>query len=491
VEQQSAAFSFSKVERDQTLFTVSASHATEFKNSDRSRLDDVSITVFGRQGTRNDRIRAKSCDYQSKSGEMICGGQTQIDLESAGDARKNPGQRVMHVETSDVAFDRENGMAVTKSPATFRFPNGTGAAQGVEYDSREGVVVLDHDVGFQLGPQGNSVAAVTRIEGSRLDFNRGDAEMLLAGPVRVMRGPELLTAGEMRLHLDQDLRVKRAVARGSPELRFTQATGVSLLDADEMSADMTPAGDVLRLAAEGRAHGQRRTSGRTSPGQDAFSADRVELTMDSAKPRDNAPRELTASGNVAVKSQQATISRALRTAALQLEFAPAKRGRAISLESGETLAPGVMELLTETEKMTMSAGRLLAAFDAHGQMKLLQGKNGVIVDRAGLDHAGKDHKTVNRVASNQSHEILGGKAHRRRNILRRKIWTCIMRAETGRNWRPKRTCATARLIIQRKLASPTLPGRRTRFDWRALPKWLMPIHGRGPLTLSWIRPQAR
>jgi lipopolysaccharide export system protein LptA len=385
VEQQSAAFSFSKVEQDQTLFTVSASHATEFKNSDRSRLDDVSITVFGRRGTRNDRIHAKACDYQSKSGRMICEGQTEIDLESAEDARKNPGQRAMHVETSDVTFERETGIAVTESPATFGFPDGTGAAQGVEYDSREGIVVLEHDVGFQLQAQQDSSAAMTKIEGSRLDFDRGDSVMRLAGPVRVMRGPELLTAGEMRLLLDQDLRVKRAEARGSPELRFTQPTGISVLDANEMSADLTRAGDVSRLQAKGRVRGQRRTSGPNRQGQDMFSADRVEVTMDSANPRGNEPRELTASGNVAVKSQQAAVSRTLRTAGLQLEFSPATRDGPESLKSGQTLAPGIVGLVSGAENTTLNAGRFLATFDGRGQMRLLRGRDGVTLDRASMD----------------------------------------------------------------------------------------------------------
>jgi lipopolysaccharide export system protein LptA len=412
VEQQSAAFSFSKVEQEQTLFTVSASHAVEFKDSDRSRLDDVSITVFGKQGTRNDRIRAKSCDYQSSSGRMICKGQTQIDLESAEDARKSRGQRAMHVETSDVTFERETGKAVTDAPATFRFPNGTGTARGVEYDSQEGIVVLDHDVGLQLKAAQHPADPVTQIQGTRLEFSRADSVMHLAGPVRVVRGPQLLTAGEMRLQLDQDLRVKRAEAHGSPELRFTQTSGISVLDADEMSAELTPAGDVSRLAAEGRAHGQRRTLGGNAQEQDTFSADRVEVLMNWANPRANEARQLTASGNVAVKSQQAETSRTLRTASLQLAFAPVKRGGAVRLEGGETLAPGVVQLLSLAEKTTLSAGRLLVTFDDRGQIQMLQGKNGVIMDRVSLDQADQDHKTADHEAPNlaaSNHVIPRGK----------------------------------------------------------------------------------
>jgi hypothetical protein len=45
VQQRSAVFSFSKVEQERTLFTVRASQATEFKEGNRSLLEDVWITI--------------------------------------------------------------------------------------------------------------------------------------------------------------------------------------------------------------------------------------------------------------------------------------------------------------------------------------------------------------------------------------------------------------------------------------------------------------
>ena len=57
VQQQSAQFSFSKVEQDRTIFTVRASHATKYKDQNRAVLEDVWITVYGRDGGRNDKQR--------------------------------------------------------------------------------------------------------------------------------------------------------------------------------------------------------------------------------------------------------------------------------------------------------------------------------------------------------------------------------------------------------------------------------------------------
>src|SRR5580692_9294220 len=56
VEQQSAGFSFSKVNGDRTEFTLRAAHATQFAGGDRSLLDDVWVTMYGRDGLRADNL---------------------------------------------------------------------------------------------------------------------------------------------------------------------------------------------------------------------------------------------------------------------------------------------------------------------------------------------------------------------------------------------------------------------------------------------------
>src|SRR5258708_5325763 len=116
VEKQSSVFSFSKVEQNQTLFTVRASRATEFKQNEASLLEDVQITIFGRKGDRDDAIHTKSCEYRKGNGEIRCSGEVQLDLQSAEDARRaasGAGEpRVVHVETRNVSFNRESGKVV-------------------------------------------------------------------------------------------------------------------------------------------------------------------------------------------------------------------------------------------------------------------------------------------------------------------------------------------------------------------------------------------
>lgn len=76
VEKTSQTFSYSKTTRTGTLFTIRASHATEFKAKNRTALEDVWISVYGAAGTRADNIHTHACDYQPDSGQIVCAGKS-------------------------------------------------------------------------------------------------------------------------------------------------------------------------------------------------------------------------------------------------------------------------------------------------------------------------------------------------------------------------------------------------------------------------------
>src|SRR5580704_10337048 len=87
VQQQSAEFKFTKMEQDRAIFTIRASQATRYKDQDRSLLEDVWITIYGRAGDRNDNIHTRECSYVQKTGEVRCEGEVQIEIQGA----KTPG----------------------------------------------------------------------------------------------------------------------------------------------------------------------------------------------------------------------------------------------------------------------------------------------------------------------------------------------------------------------------------------------------------------
>ena len=79
VQQQSANFSLSNSDvQGRTIFTIRASHATQFKDENRALLEDVWITIYGRDGSRNDNIHTRECSYEPLRGNVRCEGKCRL-----------------------------------------------------------------------------------------------------------------------------------------------------------------------------------------------------------------------------------------------------------------------------------------------------------------------------------------------------------------------------------------------------------------------------
>src|SRR4029077_15171847 len=74
VDRHLSGISFSKVEGTQTIYTVEASHSTNFKGDAASLLEDVKITVFGREQNRIDILHTQPCRYTKNPENIDCSG---------------------------------------------------------------------------------------------------------------------------------------------------------------------------------------------------------------------------------------------------------------------------------------------------------------------------------------------------------------------------------------------------------------------------------
>src|SRR5262249_29955126 len=248
VDRQSSGISFSKVEGTQTIYTVEASHSTNFKGEAATLLEDVKITVFGKDQNRNDILHTQTCRYTKNPENIDCSGLVQMDLMSAADAeavKKWPelaSKRVVHVETRGLTFERSTGIAKTSEPISIRLPNGTGEANGVEYHSNEGMLRLQRDVLFELTPSAPKSGKKrpqpdpVHIRGASLEFDRDSHRMHLAGPAEVLTTTSQLKAGSVTLEMDQSFRARKVIASAGnsslrPELHSQDAKGARILNA--------------------------------------------------------------------------------------------------------------------------------------------------------------------------------------------------------------------------------------------------------------------
>lgn len=381
VQQRSAVFSHSKVELNKTIYTIRASQATEFK--EHSLLQDVWITIYGKEGARNDNIHTRECSYEPGTGYIRCQGSVQIDLESADQAKEPGHAHVMHVKTQDFSFDEKTGDARSDQPVEIQFPGGNGHGRGLTYRASRTDLRLEHDVEFQMGSPNDPSAPVTTFDGSALDFQRNISTAQLFGPVRVTQSGRVLTAGLLTLLLDAEMHARHVRASDHPQLRSDDsqgtATGSIEVSSDEMDADLDAAGWVRQAEFSGnvRAH---RHSGKDNAN---FTAPEAMLAME---PRDNLLRSVTASGGVHVDMRSDTPtgpqSRTLDTAALRLDFhsTPDPEPRS-QIAAAETLASGAIGLNSPGENTQVHAAKFNAHFDAAGRFDWLEGHSGTEINR--------------------------------------------------------------------------------------------------------------
>ena len=406
VEQQSAQFSFSKVEQSRTIFTVRASQATQFKDENRAVLKDVWITVYGRDGSRNDNIHTSECSYDG-SGEVRCQGDVTIDMANAHPA---PGHSAdtLQIKTSNLSFNRSSGEASTPAPVEFHFPTGQGRGVGVSYSSNDSIVRLEKDVQFELAASAQTGGMPVSASGSSLEIRRASRTVVLNGPAKVQEGARELTADSFSIELDEDNHARRAVAEGHPQIAAAEGGGKFSVAATRFEAVLNPAGWVDHVVADGNILGTRQAAS----GADRFTASHVEFVM---VPQKNLVEDMTATGSVVAESHEGTASRVLKTEALRVKFsAPSSQAAARPgqlpgkadqqrIESAETLAPSTIESRGPCDVTTMQANQFVAQIGDAGRLDKLLGHSGVEVRRQTGNAAPQTLSAEELVATFDSH----------------------------------------------------------------------------------------
>jgi lipopolysaccharide export system protein LptA len=392
VQQQSANFSYSDVEQGRTIFTLRASHATQFKEQNRALLENVWITIYGRDGNRNDNIHTRRCNYEPNSGGIRCEGEVELDIQDAnaasGKSPASPLSQRLKVKTNDLIFNRQTGQASTSAPVEFSFAQGQGRGVGISYSTHDSIVHIDRNVQFDLKPSDSSAGLPVTATGSSLEIRRDDRLVVLAGPATVRQGDRDLSAGKISIILDKEYRAQEIVAEDHPSIQGHGGSSRSSVSAGKFEALLNPQGGVASLVADGNVAGMRHSAA----GTDRFIADHVGFAM---APGQNLIGQMTAMGGVAAQSQQGGDSRMLKTEALKVNFSPSEHpqqrrsaaqrshrsAEQQKIESAETLAPATIESTAGNETTHLSAKKFFAQFSANGRLDKLLGHEGVEVRR--------------------------------------------------------------------------------------------------------------
>src|SRR5580693_4511947 len=374
VQQESAEFSYVGSDQGRQLFTIRASHATQYKDQNRALLQDVWITIYGHDGSRNDNIHTRECNYEPSSGNVVCEGDVQIDLASATPASGKPADKDLQVTTRNLSFNRESGDATTTAPVQFRFPQGSGHSDGMTYSSQKEIVRLAHNVQLDLAASEKSGGLPVTATGGSMEISRNDRLVVLDAPANVRQGGREISADKISIELDAEFRARHAIAQGHPQVASTDPRGKSTATATQFDLFVNSDGWIERIIADGGVEGSREAAGSA----DHFTAANVVLNM---TPQHNLLREMTATGNVKATSRMGTESRAIETESLLATFGPGQHDGQQAIQSVSTLAPGTIETKSADETTTLHAKRFVAQFASTGRLDSLQGHGGATVTR--------------------------------------------------------------------------------------------------------------
>jgi lipopolysaccharide export system protein LptA len=167
IESSANGFTYSQSDkRGRTLFLLHASNVVRYKEGSRATLRDVSITLYGADGDRNDRIYGDKFEYDPPSGILKAQGEVQIDLGPAepenstrapsriqGEAQEE--KTTVHVKTSELVFNTKTSAATTDQNVEFHFPKAAGTAIGASYDSQKGILILQRAVELSSSVNGD------------------------------------------------------------------------------------------------------------------------------------------------------------------------------------------------------------------------------------------------------------------------------------------------------------------------------------------------
>jgi len=370
IQQSATGFTISKSDQGRTWFKIEASKAVQFKQGGRAQLHDVTVTIYGRDSSRYDRISGADFDYDPQAGNVTAKGDVQIDLEANPGGNANPDQSApgdlrnpIHLKTSGLVFNQKTGDAFTKERVEFSLPQARGSAVGIRYLAATGELTLESQVDILTGSTGVTLTA-TRAMIAKTKHQIWLDHPLLATAARRCQ------SDQATLLLRADNRVGRILATGNILIQ-TDANPAANARGDQLDLLMGEKREGLRTAILSgnvtadvagaqpmQAHAGRVVLDFSSGNQvtKVHTEENVRLVQHQTSSDASHPSqdlELTASAVDFLLTSKSRLDRAETFGAAQIAIHPAEAG--------------------DGHRTLVTAGRFEAHFDDSGQFSTLHG----------------------------------------------------------------------------------------------------------------------
>ena len=185
IQQSTNGFTVSRSHAGHTQFVLHAAKAVQYKNGGHLVLHDVSIMMYGKDGSRADHIAGSQFEYDQSTGIARADGAVDIELASpvaganqAGSAKGSSVSKAdnpVRVKTSGLVFNQKTQVATTDQALEFQDGAASGSARGATYDSANGTLDLASDVVLKTTMNDGEV----NVKAQAANFNRGLKQLIL------------------------------------------------------------------------------------------------------------------------------------------------------------------------------------------------------------------------------------------------------------------------------------------------------------------------
>ena len=384
VNQQLSGYTFTRSDGHRPVFTVHAARTVSYQQSKSTTLEDVTVEMFGPKGDRGDILRTHRCEYDSQSGDFVGSGPVQIEMSARSSDKPGSGIKGNHrilMETSKVAYHREEEVAETDEPVKFNMGAASGTAVGMIYATRDGWLELKHKVAVDL-QQGTPTAPQPPIHltASALRYDKDGGLVALSGPVNVTSGERHAVSEKANIELDDHNHVSRVNLEGHTKAYDVNSLRSVEIGANHVQGDFDAASGILHhITAEDEVTGESKAKGSTSQ----MTARKFEMDLGGKRPQ---PLHGVATGNVHINLESQSVLNAQDKAAegkgpekkmlmaevVKFDFRTDTHG----LKDAETVGPGTLTVTPadpKTGEKVITAGQFLMAFDARSRIQSLRG----------------------------------------------------------------------------------------------------------------------
>lgn len=251
VRQSTKGFVMSKFDSgDRTSFTLHAARAVEYKSGGRVLLHDVEIDIYNRQDGKADTIAGSEFQFDPHDQIVQAQGESHIVLQppqsnaASASVGKNAAQ-VIRVTTHGLVFNQKTGVATSSGEVEFHIGDSGGQANGSEYDSRQGHLLLKSEVVLRTQMQNRPAV----VHASQAIYDRSD-NLLHLRQAQYSSTTQEGTAGAATVLLRPDGSAERLDASKHVHLASADGTAVeaasmrALLNARSQPQRVRFAGDV-------------------------------------------------------------------------------------------------------------------------------------------------------------------------------------------------------------------------------------------------------